>query len=290
MSHNKVNINFTKMSGAGNDFVMLDNRNEHLQLPWQEIARKLCDRHFGIGADGFIVIEKSSLADFKMNYFNADGSYGGMCGNGGRCSAFFAIGETAKKEIHFEALDYIYSAVKTEGKIALSMKNPKGLILNKFIQLEDTQIKVNVIDTGSPHVVIDVDQLPEVLQMKKSTEGIHELGSLIRHHDAFAPEGANVNFIHYMAENFITLRTYERGVEGETLACGTGSVASAIVTSELLNLPSPIQVYTQGGEILTVSFNKSENSYTNVQLTGSAKIIFTGSLVYDTKINQICSL
>ncbi len=290
MGNTKVNIQFTKMSGAGNDFIMLDNRNEHLQLPWQEVARQLCDRHFGIGADGFIVIEKSSIADFKMNYFNADGSYGGMCGNGGRCSAFFAIGDSEKTEIKFEALDYIYFAKKSVGKIALSMKNPKDIIINKIIQLGEYEIKINFVNTGSPHVVIDSDQLPDELQTKKSSEGIRELGNLIRHHEAFAPEGANVNFIHYMAENFITMRTYERGVEGETLACGTGAVASAIMTSELFKIHSPIQIYTQGGEILTVSFTKTVKAYTDIRLIGSAKIIFTGSLLYDTKINQICSL
>ena len=131
MNQNIIELHFTKMTGAGNDFVMIDNRDGAITLDWSRATQTLCDRHYGIGGDGLIVIEKSSVADFKMNYFNADGSYGGMCGNGGRCSAFFTLGNSSKTETRFEALDYIYSARKIDGNISLSMKNPFGLSINK---------------------------------------------------------------------------------------------------------------------------------------------------------------
>ncbi|MBI3194129.1 MAG: diaminopimelate epimerase [Ignavibacteriae bacterium] len=289
MNQDILEIRFTKMTGAGNDFVMIENRDGKLLLDWSEAAPILCNRHYGIGADGLIVIEKSDKTDFRMNYFNADGSYGGMCGNGGRCSAMFVFDSVQKNEVKFEALDYIYTARKIGGEVTLLMKNPIDLQLNKEIQIERNSFKYQYVNTGSPHVVIYDDRLPEIYQIEIQQKGIERLGKLIRYHQAFQNEGTNVNFIRLLENNSIKMRTYERGVEGETLACGTGSVACAVITSAVHNYPSPIQVQTQSNETLLVGFNKNGNSFTGIELTGSAKVVFSGSLKYNSQHHQICS-
>ncbi len=289
MNQHIVEILFTKMTGAGNDFIMIDNRNEKLSLEWTKAATVLCNRNYGIGADGLIVIERSDKADFRMNYFNADGSYGGMCGNGGRCSATFMFDSIHKFEVKFEALDYIYSARKSNGIVKLSMKNPIDLQMDKEIEIEGNSFKYHYVNTGSPHVVIYETDLPEAIQKEIQLKGIERLGRLIRNHKAFQSEGTNVNFVKMIENQSIKMRTYERGVEAETLACGTGSVACAVITSAVYDFPSPIKVQTQSNEILIVGFKQNDNSFTGIELTGSAKVVFFGSIKYDLHHHQICS-
>lgn len=270
-------IKFVKMSGAGNDFVLIDNRECNYLIDWIKLAPKICDRRYGVGADGLIVIEKSIRADFKMNYFNSDGSFGGMCGNGGRCSALFAMESLSSTSIMFEALDYIYHAeLLSEHKIKLKMKPPKSLRLKLNLNLYNQNISYNFIDTGAPHVVIFTDDLPVELQSQIDELGIINIGKLIRNHEHFSPEGTNVDFVRIIDKENISIRTYEKGVENETLACGTGAVASAIITTIQKNLISPINVHTRSKEILKISFDKKVDEINKVELIGSAKKIFEG--------------
>ena len=268
-----MKIEFEKMSGAGNDFIVIDNRDKKIRNR-VSAAKKLCDRHWGIGADGLLLIEKSKSVAYRMMYFNADGSYGGMCGNGGRCIALFAYKHgIAKKKHSFDALNHIYLAeIKSNSVVQLQMKDPIGMSLSKVLNLHGGSLTYHAINTGSPHIIVDCSNEKDL-----STVDVHGLGHELRYHSAFQPEGTNVNFIKNIGLNKAALRTYERGVEGETLACGTGSVASAIIASRIWKFKSPITIVPTSGVALSVSFNTNQDKTSNVLLTGPAKTIFTGS-------------
>ena len=270
-------INFVKMTGAGNDFIVIDNRTEDLSLDWSNLAPKICHRRKGVGADGLIVLERSSDVSFTMNYFNADGSYGGMCGNGGRCAALYIMQEQKIREVSFHALDYIYSANLINNELLrLRMKDPTDVRLSLSIGLGPEKIALNYIDTGSPHVVVFLDELPQKLRQAIQTQGINEIGRQIRYHPFFSPKGTNVNFVEKLDNNTISMRTYERGVEEETLACGTGSIACALISALKWKFPSPVQVKTKGGDILQVIFNRAGESIHEIILEGPAKVVFYG--------------
>jgi len=272
------NLHFTKMTGAGNDFILIDNRSNRYSIDWTKLAPEICNRRYGVGADGLIIIERSDKADFKMSYFNADGSYGGMCGNGGRCSALFVMEPVSLNSIKFEAFDFIYSAeTASDSKIKLKMKAPKLLQLNIELNLLNEKVIAHFIDTGAPHTVLFMDDLSSNLLTEIRNTGITRIGSTIRHHDNFAPDGTNVDFIEIINRNSIMIRTYERGVEDETLACGTGAIASAIVASFMKNLNNQINVHTSSKEILEVMFDERVKEITNVELIGSAKKVFEGN-------------
>ncbi|MBI5476236.1 MAG: diaminopimelate epimerase [Ignavibacteriales bacterium] len=267
-------IQFTKMTGAGNDFILIDNYNAIYTHDWQIIAPILCDRRYGVGADGLLIIEKSIVADFKMNYFNSDGSYGGMCGNGGRCVALFETERMNKSEIKFEALNHIYTASLYSNSIKLQMANPHSIILNqKIIGLKEFDILYHSINTGSPHLVIFNKDFP-VMNVE-----LISLGKELRHYHRFKPSGTNVNFVTINNDRSIFIRTYERGVEAETFACGTGSIAAAIIYSILYSAKPPINVYTKNQEILTVDFDRDGEDLRNVSLTGPAKEVFKGEFI-----------
>lgn len=271
-----MKIEFTKMSGAGNDFIVIDNRNAIIKDN-AAFASKFCDRHWGIGADGLLLVESSKKADYKMMYYNADGSYGGMCGNGGRCIAMFTyLKKIAKANHTFEALDHIYSASINSDNVSLQMKNPIRLKLNQKLRIEKKQIVYHSINTGSPHIVIDISEFNK----KTDLEGfdVDRWGKLLRWHKIFAPAGTNVNFIKILKDNVIQIRTFERGVEAETLACGTGSVASAIIACKRWNLRNPINVIPTSKVSLEVNFDNVDKNIQNVRLIGPATITFTGSL------------
>jgi diaminopimelate epimerase len=273
-----INIHFTKMTGAGNDFILIDNRSNLYLLDWMKLAPEICNRRYGVGADGLIILERSDKADFKMSYFNADGSFGGMCGNGGRCSALFIMESDSLASTKFEALDYIYTADATnDTKIKLKMKAPKSLRLNIELNLLNDKVTAHFIDTGAPHAVLFMNDLSSNLLTEIRDNGITRIGSTIQHHDNFAPEGTNVDFIEIINRNSISMRTYERGVEDETFACGTGAIASAIIASLLKNLNSQINVQTRSKEILEVMFDKERKEIKNVELIGCAKKVFEGN-------------
>ena len=258
-----MNIEFTKYQGAGNDFVMIDNRKEDFPKDDPVLIAKLCDRRFGIGADGLILLENDKEIDFRMVYFNADGKESTMCGNGGRCIVSFAqqLGLIGN-ETTFSAIDGLHHAVVQEdGRVALGMKDVESL--------EQVSKNEYVLDTGSPHYVIVVDEMPE---------DILKQAHAIRYNERFKKEGINVNFI-VIKENQIHIRTYERGVENETLACGTGAVAAAVVASNYQN-KMIFEIKTRGGYLsVEISNLKNQNLYSKIILTGEAKPIFSGNFV-----------
>ena len=264
-------LRFTKMNGAGNDFVLIDNRAGEIHLDRSQIAR-LCDRHRGIGADGVLLLEKASNnADFRMRYFNADGGEAEMCGNGARCFARFANKVAgAPEKVSFETPAGLIAAELAGDRVTLQMTDPTDLRLNINLPVADENNTVHFINSGVPHVVIPVSQIDDV--------DVRRAGSPVRHHKMFSPKGANVNFIEKHGPTKITIRTYERGVEDETLACGTGVVASALVFAALENVNGTVTVITRGGDQLQVGFEKSGNQFRNVTLTGPAEFVFEGAI------------
>lgn len=270
-------MNFTKMNGAGNDFVMLDNRDGALALDPVQIAH-LCDRHRGIGADGLLVVESAQGdADFKMRYYNADGGEAEMCGNGARCFGLFAQKISGKTgDISFETLAGVITAQFIGTNVRIQMSAPHSLLINTLVNCKEQMLTVHSVNTGVPHAVVLVDDL-------QGTD-VRSLGANLRHHAHFKPNGTNVNFVKQIGPQDIAIRTYERGVEDETLACGTGMVACALIFHELTGIAAPITVKVRGGDTLEVSFQKvslqqkGAAAYRNVMLTGPADIVFAGQI------------
>jgi diaminopimelate epimerase len=264
-------LRFTKMNGAGNDFILFDNRTGGVDLDRNQIAQ-LCNRHRGIGADGILLLEKpTNRADFRMRYFNADGGEAEMCGNGARCFARFAnklAGQQGK--ISFETPAGVISAELKGDLVTLRMTEPSDLRLNVELPMAAGNKTVHFINSGVPHVVIPVSKI-EGADVRRD-------GTTIRYHKMFSPNGTNVNFIEKRGPNKIAIRTYERGVEDETLACGTGIVASALIFAASEKSSSPITVLARGGDELQVGFDKVEGGFRNVTLTGPAEFVFEGTI------------
>jgi len=254
-------ISFAKYHGAGNDFSLIDNRNAIINLSEKEIAF-LCNRRLGIGADGLMLLEKEKGFDFKMRYYNADGKEATMCGNGGRCIVAFANKIGIKKEKYqFIAVDGEHLAHLKKDIVNLKMTTVNEI--NTF----DTDY---FLDTGSPHLVRMVKDI------KKTN--VYEEGKHLRYDSRFGKDGCNVNFIQ-IKENKIDIRTYERGVEAETLACGTGAVASAIAANQLFPKIKEFELKALGGT-LKVRFEKNNDKYTNIWLQGPATFVFDGELSF----------
>ncbi len=280
-------ITFLKMSGAGNDFVIFDfSGDENLPLS-QESIKKICNRRTGIGADGVITFNRSNGHDFNMSYFNADGSTGSLCGNGARCAIWYAelTGKLKNHKANFLSNKELYSGtVLKEEMVQFNLNKPKQIKLNFKIRAANQQIIANYVNTGSPHVVIKAeDILNNPADPQSNYNDINELpviqlGREIRYLNDFAPQGANVNFIQYKGSK-ILIRTYERGVEDETLACGTGNVAAAIIGCLNDNINPPVSLLTKGEDELIVNFNKDGRGIKDVSLTGPAKVIFTGEIL-----------
>ncbi len=265
-------LKFWKMNGAGNDFVMLDNRSLSLQLSNDTIAR-LCDRHRGIGADGMLLVEPAAGGgDFKMRYHNADGGEAEMCGNGARCFARYVnrLHDDALAGLKFETLAGMISADYLGEKVRINMSTPHSLKLGQELDVAGTPLTVHSVNTGVPHAVVFVDDL--------ETTEVHRLGAGLRYHEAFAPKGTNANFVKITGPGSISIRTYERGVEGETLACGTGMVACALIAHELHGFSSPVSVLVRGGDTLQIGFEKQGREYHNVTLHGPADFVFEGEV------------
>lgn len=273
-------IPFTKASGAGNVFVVIDNRSRFLPNDKAALARALCSLHFGVGADGLLLVEPSNRAAFSMRYYNADGSYGGMCGNGGRCIARYAfLKGIAQARMQFESLDYVYGAEVIGESVTLQMKDPHSIRSGMKVRLKDGEVEGTFIDTGSPHFVVITDSIESF--------DLLPFGRELRNHPRFMPDGTNVNIVRIINPTTLSIRTYERGVEAETLACGTGSVASALVAAGNLNTDRPINVKVRSGEELSVKYRKTGDTFSNVSLLGSANMLFTGKLVYDDHVAAI---
>lgn len=255
-------MKFYKYQGAGNDFVMIDDRNADFIIDKTRIA-KICDRHFGVGADGLILLQNDPTQDFKMLYFNSDGNESSMCGNGGRCIVKFAqdlkmIGAQTK----FMAIDGVHEAIISPNEIELKMSNVDSVL--NF----DSHVFLN---TGSPHHIEFVQATDNI--------NVKEKGAEIRYGNPYFDEGTNVNFVEILSDDELKIRTYERGVEDETLACGTGVTAAAIAAYEMKKTnQQEIKVQTLGG-ILKVRFEKSSsNGYENIWLCGPAEFVFKGKI------------
>ncbi len=267
-----MNLHFHKMNGAGNDFVMLDNRDLKLALTKDQIAR-LCDRHRGIGADGLLCVEPAvDGGDFKMRYYNADGGEAEMCGNGARCFGRYVnfLHGYSLKQIRFETLAGIISAEFEGDQVRINMSEPHGLGA-ATLDVAGESLQVHYLNTGVPHAVVFVEDLDQV--------DVRKLGAALRYHEHFKPRGTNANFVKATGRDSISIRTYERGVEDETLACGTGMVACALIHHELTGAASPVAVLVKGGDTLKVGFEEvSPHHYANVTLFGPADFAFEGTV------------
>ncbi len=263
------------MSGSGNDFIIIDNRESIVaDKGLMEFIVAVCRRKMSVGADGLILIEPSEKVDFKWRFYNSDGSRAEMCGNGARCAARFAyINGIAGRSQSFETDAGIVSAEVIEDRAKVKMPDPGEMRTDFAIDLSDGPLTVSAINTGVPHVVIDVDDLERADVFKRGRE--------IRCHRLFAPAGTNANFVTRQQAGCIAIRTYERGVEDETLACGTGSIAAALVTAEKTGWVSPVRVRTRSGIELKIYFSRQPDGYRNVHLEGDARVIYRGQLWED---------
>jgi len=271
-------VEFTKMVASGNDFVVVDGiERSKFHVPSSALntfVREICDRKYGAGADGLLLLERSTKANFKMRIFNPDGSEPGMCGNGARCAALFFAGRGGKapaagKTVRFETGAGLVEAEVKKDIVKLKMTDPKDLWANIDLNIGTQFYKVHYINTGVPHAVFFVGNV--------DTINVREVGKLIRFHKQFQPEGANADVAQCIDGKTIKVRTYERGVEDETLACGTGAVASALMSNYLkVTLKTPVSVQTRGGEVLKVYFECKKNTFRDVWLEGSARIIYQG--------------
>ncbi len=268
-------LHFTKMNGAGNDFVVADNREGRVQLSAAQIAR-LCDRHRGVGADGLLLVEPAQNgADFRMRYYNADGGEAEMCGNGARCFARFAARVASDhsdwQSMTFETPAGLIGAEFLGDSVRITMSVPTDYREQLAATLADGSVlAVHFLNTGVPHTVVPVTDL--------EATRVVALGRELRNHVLFAPHGTNVNFALRETLGRIAIRTYERGVEDETLACGTGVVACALVHAALENAASPVAVRVRGGEVLEVGFSGTAGAWTDVTLTGPADFVFDGTV------------
>jgi diaminopimelate epimerase len=258
-----MQLEFYKYQGAGNDFVMIDNRSGFFPKEDTQLIARLCDRRFGIGGDGLILLENDTDTDFKMVYYNSDGNQSSMCGNGGRCLVAFAKDmQVIENETTFIATDGLHHASFED----------KGLVSLQMIDVPAIDIKkdYSFLNTGSPHHVQMVEDLEHY--------NVKENGASIRYGELYGKPGSNVNFVKKIDETTFRLRTYERGVEDETLACGTGATAVAIAMNATGQTnATAINVNVEGGK-LVVSFDKNENGFTNVFLKGPAEFVFKGTI------------
>ena len=266
-------LSFWKMSGSGNDFVVVDNRRRRVAAEQAaDLARRLCARGFSVGADGLILIERSREADFAWRFHNADGSEAAMCGNGGRCAARFAfLKGIAPARMRFVTGAGIVSAEVKGASVKLQLPLPHGYRASVPLEALGRSFEPGFIVVGVPHAVVAVGDL--------EAAPVEAWGRALRRHEAFAPAGTNVNFFRLAGPGRLAVRTYERGVEGETMACGTGSVASALVAAAAGLVASPVTVATRGGEELVVHFSRRPGGDIDaVFLEGKAEVVYEGKL------------
>ncbi|WP_375447955.1 diaminopimelate epimerase [uncultured Fibrella sp.] len=257
---------FSKYQGTGNDFILIDDRNNTFPTHNQSLVAQLCHRRFGIGADGLILLQNQSDYDFRMVYFNADGAEGSMCGNGGRCIVKFAhdLG-VIKNHTRFLAVDGEHLAEVDGEEVKLMMSNVPA-----WPTRSETQTDYDFLNTGSPHVV-------KFLTGLASYDVINE-GRQLRHDAAFSPGGTNVNFTEVVNGNGLFVRTYERGVEDETYSCGTGVTAAALAAHRHQRLSSPVSIRTLGGNLRVAFTAHADGSFTDIYLIGPAQRVFGGNI------------
>lgn len=268
-------IPFFKMCGSGNDFIIVDNRGHALpEAGLPDLARRLCARTMSLGADGFVVVEASATADFRWHFFNSDGSRADMCGNAARCVARFAcLTGIAGQGLSFDTGAGVIAARVTGDRVKVRMTDPREMESGLTLETSRGLVALSRIHTGVPHVVVSVTDVARA--------DVLGLGRELRYHPAFAPAGTNVNFAAVDGAGQIHNRTYERGVEGETLACGTGAVAAALLLAGQGKVASPVTVVPRSGETLMVYFERAVDGFREVFLEGNARVICTGELWED---------
>jgi len=266
-------IPFTKMVSAGNDFLIIDTRRRRPRrmLPWKAMSRAFCDRHHGIGADGLLVLEPSARADITMRVFNPDGSEAQMCGNGARCAAVYL----ERRHATIETKAGLLSATVRHDRVAMRLTDPTHLRLHLSLRVNGQAVRATHLNTGVPHTVVPVTRLDRL--------AVNDLGRALRSHRAFSPHGTNVDFIQPLARRRLRVRTYERGVEAETLACGTGVAASAVAYAlsngwRLRRQRHRIDVETRSGDRMAVSFT----------VIGSGRGVAVTDLVLEGRARRIC--
>jgi diaminopimelate epimerase len=266
-------IAFTKMSGTGNDFIVVDAFHTPIEADWSRLAATFCPRLTGVGVDGVLVLSRNDKVDFTYRIFNADGSEAEMCGNGARCAAAFAVRHgIAGNVMSFSTLAGVVRARVNPGDVSIRVTDPKDLKKDIPVDVDGRTWRVWSVNTGVPHAIVFTDNLDKV--------PVDSLGRAIRHHQAFQPAGTNVDFVQPVSGGAIRVRTYERGVEGETLACGTGAVASAILSHAAGHVSgSPVEVGMPGGN-LKIGLTTDQGEYRDVWLTGEVSFIFTGTIIF----------
>jgi len=265
-------IEFWKMNGSGNDFILIDNRDGQVaEEEMGSLVERICRRRESVGADGLIFVNRSDRYDFAWKYFNADGGEVEMCGNGGRCVARFAnLKGIAGPKMTFETLTGPVSAQVMGRMVKILMPSPSALQLNIDLSPKPEWVSVDFINTGVPHVVVQVEDLKD--------HPVVEQGRAIRYHSMFSPQGTNANFMKIVGPDVLEVRTYERGVEDETLACGTGAIACALVASIRGMINSPARVKTKGGEELQIHFQIEGDTFDQVWLEGNTSIAYQAQL------------
>jgi len=293
-----IHIPFSKLSGSGNDFIIIDNREKIVDqaVSWissddlsekdedgevlvkydmRDFIKTICTRRKSVGADGVILIENDpkEQCDFAWRFYNSDSSIPAICGNGGRCAARFAFERgIADRKMSFRTLAGVINAEITgEKEVKLQLTPPAGYLPSVELEIEGVTYDMKFIDTGVPHVVVEVDIADDV--------DVENLGPNIRFHEHFAPEGTNVNFVQVSGPDSLVIRTYERGVEAETLACGTGSVAAAVTMAMAGRVSPPVRVITRSKEILTVHFSGGSEIPKEVYFEGAVSWICDGTLL-----------
>lgn len=261
------------MHGAANDFIMIDDRSETFPVNDQTWIASIAARRTGVGCEGIILIQPSTHSSFRMRFFNPDGSEVEMCGNGARCISRLAadIG-AAPAEMTIDTIAGELHATVTDSSVVLGMTEPVDWVLNQPILLEGKNYSYSSVNTGVPHAVFLMEDIQSL--------DIRHLGAAARYHKTFAPAGTNANFVQLAGKNTIRLRTYERGVEDETLACGTGMCASALIAAKAGIVAAPVTVIPASGDHLTVDFLLNDTGASNVTLTGPAEYVFQGTLDY----------
>lgn len=268
-----MKLKFWKMHGARNDFVLFDNRQGSFPAADRDFITHIAARHSGIGAEGVILIETSKTSDFRMTFFNPDGGEAEMCGNGARCAAqlAFELGVADEKMTIETGAGELRAQVLQKG-IRLWMTPPMDWNLNGSLELNGRQLSYAFVNSGVPHVVMRTGDLHDV--------DVQEVGSAVRRHRDFAPAGTNVNFMQIMPGGELSVRTYERGVEAETLACGTGVTACGLVAAKNGWVTLPVDVQTLSGDLLVVGGDLTEDGVACVTLTGPAEPVFEGTIEY----------
>jgi len=271
-------FSYIKMNGAGNDFVLIDRKiNPEIELSATKIAM-ICDREKGIGADGILIINDSVKTDFEMEYYNADGSTGSLCGNGARCVIKYAA---ISHRIDADKTKFMNNGrvfngdLISENIVKFYLNDPTDLRTNLNVEINKYHFKANFVNTGSPHLIINIDEEKHGKLGLQDLE-VKEIGRKIRFLDQFKPDGVNVNFIKFENDNNF-IRSYERGVEAETLACGTGTVAAAIISNLIYKKNPPIKFITKSNAELIVNFEVEKNMFKNISLTGPVEIEFEGN-------------